>query len=165
VIEQATATYGPESADRLAESAEPGMAGARAALETFYYSLNNRDADVLTEIWTDHPFVQLNNPVGGILHGRQAIGDLYRWIFQGQLRLHVTFGDIVEFTGDGYAVFAGRETGGYTTPDGEVPLKIRTTRYFRYDGHAWRQEHHHGSIDDPAALDAYQRAARGEFVW
>jgi hypothetical protein len=25
----------------------------------------------------------------------------------------------------------------------------------------WRQYHHHGSIDDPAALQAYQLAIRG----
>jgi hypothetical protein len=59
-------------------------------------------------------------------------------------------------------VFAGRETGTYTGPDGTaVPLRIRTTRYFRYEGGAWRQFHHHGSIDDAEALAAHQRAVRG----
>ena len=59
-------------------------------------------------------------------------------------------------------MFAGHETGTYTDPDGEArPLEFRTTRYFRYDGGAWRQFHHHGSVDDPAALAAYQRAVLG----
>jgi len=39
-----------------------------------------------------------------------------------------------------------------------VRLEIRTTRYFRYEQGHWRQYHHHGSIDDQAALAAYQHA-------
>jgi hypothetical protein len=39
-------------------------------------------------------------------------------------------------------------------------LQIRTTRIFAYAG-TWVQVHHHGSIDDPAALAAYQQAVRG----
>ncbi|GLI00602.1 hypothetical protein Pa4123_58780 [Phytohabitans aurantiacus] len=59
-------------------------------------------------------------------------------------------------------MFAGRETGSYTTGDGTtVPLEIRTSRYFRYENGRWRQYHHHGSIDDPDALRDYQRAIRG----
>jgi hypothetical protein len=42
-----------------------------------------------------------------------------------------------------------------------MPLRIRTTRYFRYENGAWRQFHHHGSIDDAESLAAYQRAVRG----
>ncbi|MFF4402980.1 hypothetical protein [Streptomyces sp. NPDC001404] len=38
---------------------------------------------------------------------------------------------------------------------------IRTSRYFRYEGGFWRQYHHHGSIDAPDLLRAYQQAVRG----
>jgi hypothetical protein len=47
---------------------------------------------------------------------------------------------VIAYHGKGDAVFAGRETGSY--------------------GH-WRQYHHHGSIDDPGALRAYQQAVGG----
>ena len=58
-------------------------------------------------------------------------------------------------------VFAGREAGSYPAADGTtVPLDIRTSRYFRYSGGRWLQYHHHGSIDDPDALRAYQQAIR-----
>ncbi|HSZ31640.1 MAG TPA: nuclear transport factor 2 family protein [Pseudonocardiaceae bacterium] len=68
----------------------------------------------------------------------------------------------VEYLGDTHAVFAGRETGTYTDPENTVvPLRIRTTRYFRYEQGRWQQYHHHGSIDDPAALRAYQHAVTG----
>ncbi|MCA9935449.1 MAG: hypothetical protein H6662_11830 [Ardenticatenaceae bacterium] len=41
-----------------------------------------------------------------------------------------------------------------------LPLHIRTTRVFHYLGAelGWRQVHHHGSIDDPDLLRAYQTA-------
>jgi DnaJ C terminal domain len=43
-----------------------------------------------------------------------------------------------------------------------VPAEIRTSRVFSYDFQAgrWEHVHHHGSIDDPAALRAYQEAGR-----
>jgi hypothetical protein len=39
-------------------------------------------------------------------------------------------------------------------------LAIRTTRVFRRVEGAWRQVHHHGSMDDPALLRAYQDLVR-----
>jgi ketosteroid isomerase-like protein len=154
--------YGPEASNRLAETTDPSPQGARAALESFYYALNNRDIDVLGDDWADHPLVQLNNPLGGMLRGGHAVRELYERIFRAPIRVEVTFSDVVEYIGERHVVFAGRETGTYTGSGGDTaPLKIRTTRYFRYEDGAWRQFHHHGSIDDAEALAAYQRAAGG----
>jgi ketosteroid isomerase-like protein len=161
-IEAAGYRHGPEARNRLAETADAGADGARAALETFYHALNHRDAELLRADWSDDPLAQLNNPLGGILRGGESIVALYQRIFTGPVRVTVTFRDIVEYLGADHAVFAGREVGGWTGPDGvEVPLTIRTSRYFRYADGRWRQFHHHGSIDDPAALAAYQRAVTG----
>jgi ketosteroid isomerase-like protein len=86
------------------------------------------------------------------------VAGLYEKIFTGPVRVEVTFGDV----GADHAVFAGRETGTDTGPDGvPAPLRIRTTRYFRYEDGHWRQFHHHGSVDDPEALAASQRAVTG----
>lgn len=75
--------------------------------------------------------------------------------------MSVTFGDIVEYGGLDHVVFAGRETGEYVLDDGDpVPLSIRTTRYLRYSDVRWLQFHHHGSIDNPEELAAYQAAVR-----
>ena len=162
MIQKADASYGPQARNRIAETTEPSSDGARAALETFYFALNNRDAGALRADWTDDPLAQLNNPLGGILRGGEEVAKLYERIFEGPVRVEVTFGDIVEYIGEDHAVFAGRETGTYTRDDGEArPLEIRTTRYFRYEDGAWRQFHHHGSIDDAAALAAYQKAVLG----
>lgn len=162
MIEETDISFGPASGNRLSETDDPSVKGAQAALESFYYSLNNRDLDALRTDWSTNPLAQLNNPVGGILRGGDAIAELYARIFNGSVKVQVTFGDVVAYLGDRHAVFAGRETGNYTTADGATfPLEIRTTRYFRYEEGNWRQYHHHGSIDDPDALRAYQRAIRG----
>jgi ketosteroid isomerase-like protein len=134
----------------------------RCALESFYYALNSQDIEALRADWSSSPLAQLNNPLGGILRGGDAIAALYEKVFAGSLNVQVTFGDVVAYTGADHAVFAGRETGTYTAPDGTVvPLSIRTSRYFRYEDGRWRQFHHHGSIDDAAELAAYQKAVRG----
>jgi ketosteroid isomerase-like protein len=158
-------SFGPDSHDRRAEAGDPGLEGALAALETFYYALNNRDAEALAAVVSDHALAQLNNPVGGILRGGDAIVELYASkIFRGRVKVEVRFGDFVQYLGEHHAVFAGRETGTYTVDAGEPrPLTIRTSRYFRYDTDAgkWLQLHHHGSIDDAELLGAYQKAVLG----
>lgn len=164
MIDHIDTTFGTTSTNRLQTASDPTPTGARAALESFYYALNNRDLAALTAVWADHPLVQLNNPVGGIIRGTPGVVELYARIFDGQTRVEVEFRDVVEYLGDRHAVFAGREVGTYVVAGGAaVPLNIRTTRYFRYDDERkrWLQYHHHGSIDDAAALAAYQAAIRG----
>ncbi|MEU4197910.1 nuclear transport factor 2 family protein [Kribbella sp. NPDC026611] len=160
MIELVDYGFGPGARARLAEAADPGRAGALAALETFYYALNHKDLDTLVAGWADDGLVQLNNPIGGILRGREAVRGLYERVFAGSLNVQVTFGDAATYWRTDTVVFAGRETGTYQHPTlGEQPLHIRTTRVFSYvDG--WQQVHHHGSIDDADALATYQAAVR-----
>ena len=158
-------TYGPDARNRLADAGEPSIDGARAVLESFYYAFNQCDADVFARVWVDDPLVQLNNPLGGVLRGIDAIAALYARVFDGPVRVTVTFQDVVEYAGPGYAVFAGREIGAYEHADGggAVPLATRTSRFLAWNEVAsrWGQLHHHGSIDDAQALADYQRAVRG----
>ena len=162
MIELVDYRFGPQARNRLDEATDPGRDGAVAALETFYYALNNRDLDALSAVWSQDDLAQLNNPVGGILRSGQAVTDLYRRIFRGRLGLTVTFTDAVTYWWDGAVVFAGREIGEYNGPDGtRVPLTIRTSRVFGYEAQRWLQVHHHGSIDRPEELAAYQKAITG----
>lgn len=162
MIDKTDIAFGPASRNRLAQAADRGPDGALAALESFYHGLNNADLEALRRDWSPNSLAQLNNPIGGILRGGEAIMDLYEKVFAGTANVQVTFSDVVAYTGPDHAVFAGRETGTYTTPDGTVtPLSIRTSRYFRYEDGHWRQFHHHGSIDDAGELAAYQKAIRG----
>ncbi len=148
--------------DRLDEAVRPGVDGAHAALETFYYAFNTRSLDLLRRIWADDPLTQLDNPVGGVVRGTEEIAALYARIVAGPVRVRAELWDIVRYATPTMVVFAGRERGAYEHDGASEPLDIRTTRIFRYvDGQGWRQIHHHGSIDDPERLARYQRAVRG----
>jgi ketosteroid isomerase-like protein len=148
--------------NRLEETARPDVDGAHAALETFYHAFNTRSLNLFRRIWVDDPLIQLNNPVGGIMRGAGEIAALYARIFAGTVSVRVELWDIVRYALPGVVMFAGRERGSYERGGQAEPLDIRTTRIFRYiDGRGWRQLHHHGSIDDPARLERYQRAMRG----
>ncbi|TDO69308.1 SnoaL-like protein [Kribbella sp. VKM Ac-2571] len=160
MIELVDYGFGPGAQARVAEARLPGRDGALAALETFYYALNSKDLETLVAGWADDELVQLNNPIGGILRSREAVRDLYARVFAGTLNVQVTFGDAATYWLGDSVVFAGREVGTYRHPElGEQPLRIRTTRIFRYAG-TWQQIHHHGSIDDADALARYQSAIR-----
>ncbi len=153
-----TQTFGPSAANRLAESVSMGIDGAVAALETFYYALNGRDLTVFKAIWYDDRLVQLDS----IVRGLEPITSLYEAIFNGPVRVEAELGDVVQYASNDVVVFAGRERGAYEHEGAREPLHIRTSRIFGYASHqrAWRQIHHHGSIDDAEALAAYQQAVR-----
>jgi len=154
--------FGPESRNRLDETADPSAHGAEAALETFYYAWHSRDPAALRACWSTSPFAQVDGPAGGIVRGGQNIAGLYERAVASRADVRVTFGDVIAYYGGAHALYAGRESGSYTAADGAtVPLEIRTTRYFRYEDGHWRQYQHHGSIEDPDALAAYQRALGG----
>lgn len=149
--------------NRLEETRQPTIEGATAALETFYYALNERSLDLFRQIWLDNPLIQLNNPVGGIRRGTEPINAVYARIFDGPVRVRVEFHDIVEYASSEVVVFAGRERGTYEHDGKAHPLAIRTSRIFLYvpaQG-GWRQIHHHGSIDQPELLAQYQQAVLG----
>lgn len=156
-------TYGQTSTNRIAQTREYTITGARALLETFYYAFNQRDLDTFGRVWAEHELIQLNNPLGGILRGYESIAALYQRIFSGAASVWVELGDIVEFQTADLVVFAGRERGEFSNGTTTLPLAIRTSRIVQWCGAdvGWRQTHHHGSIDDPHLLAEYQRAVRG----
>jgi ketosteroid isomerase-like protein len=151
-------TYGSSARNQLARADGPGLDGARAALETFYHAFNHSDLDTLAAVWHDDQLVQLNNPLGGMLRGREAIRELYARVFDGAGQAQITFSDIVEYATEDVVIFTGRERGTFHNAKNAVALEIRTTRIFWRSPDRWRMVHHHGSIDDPAALSDYQTA-------
>jgi len=153
-------TYGREAKDRRMELRDATIAGARAAVECFYHAFNQRSREMLRAVWAPDALASLNNPLGGIVRGIEAIDALYARIFDGPARVWVELQDIVEYASADTVIFAGRERGQFSRDGVVVPLAIRTTRVFQYLGPSvgWRQVHHHGSIDDADALATYQRA-------
>ncbi|HAF00356.1 MAG TPA: DUF4440 domain-containing protein, partial [Methylophilaceae bacterium] len=155
-------SYGRLATNRTNQTSRDDIEGARALLETFYYAFNQRDIDVFKNIWGNDEFVQLNNPLGGILRGIEPITNLYNGIFIGSSKVWVELSDIVEFQTKDMVVFAGREVGEFTKGENTISLNIRTTRIIQWfgEGVGWKQTHHHGSIDNSNLLAEYQQTLR-----
>ena len=163
MISLSQVVYGRESANKIEFSREPGIKGARMLIESFYYAFNHRDFELMKRVWADEDLIQLNNPLGGILRGFEDIAKLYGRVFTGSASVWVEFSDIVEFETENMVVFAGRERGECSSNNQTLSLAIRTTRIVQWinDEIGWRQVHHHGSIDQPEMLAAYQVAVKG----
>ena len=128
------------------------------ALAQFYRAFNDRDLAMMEENWDSSDTAAMDNPLGGIKRGWPEIRSVYERVFQGAGRVRVEFHDYtIHVIGDVfYAV--GRERGTLERDDVRLDLAIRTSRIFRRGDGRWRQVHHHGSIDDPRLLAAYQEA-------
>jgi ketosteroid isomerase-like protein len=131
------------------------------ALAQFYRALNARDLDLMSRNWDQGDEAAMDNPVGGIKRGWPEIRAVYERVFQGQAKFSFEFYDYTlhEVGNVFYAV--GRERGTYEVGETKLDLAIRTTRVFRKIDGRWQQVHHHGSIDDPESLKAYQKAVLG----
>ena len=132
-----------------------------AALVQFYHAFNGRDLALMRTNWLNSDDIAMDNPLGGIKRGWREIGPVYEKLFTGPARVYVEFYDysLHETAGMFYAV--GRERGRFQRDGETIALAIRTSRIFRRVEGAWRQVHHHGSIDDPELLARYQRAVLG----
>lgn len=138
-----------------------GSEGPVLALIAFYSAFNNRDLTAMERNWwTEDETAAMANPLGGLYCGWPAIREVYERIFGGEATVYVEFYDYtLQEAGDTfYAV--GRERGFVEHAGQRLELAIRTSRVFRKYNGRWRQVHHHGSIEDPALLDQYQKAVR-----
>lgn len=126
------------------------------ALQEFYSAFNNRDMDLMSRNWARSDDIAMSNPLGGIKRGWQEIRSVYLNIFAAGIRVYVEFHDfrIIE-SGDMFCA-VGRERGHLNKGDTELGLEIRTSRVYKRLSSRWCQVHHHGSIDDPGMLKAYQ---------
>ena len=131
-----------------------------AAIAEFYRAFNTRDLTLMERNWTRSGEAVMDNPVGGIRRGWAEIRSVYEQIFRSNARVEVEFYDYSIASADDMFYAAGRERGRLTSPTTTLDLAIRTTRVFRRVEGRWRQIHHHGSIDDPQRLAAYQDAVR-----
>jgi hypothetical protein len=159
-IQKLDRIIGRKSKNLIESASDNSTNGAIAALETFYYSFNNKDINTFKQIWVNHDLIQLNNPVGGIIRGINDIYNLYSNIFKGNAEVWVEFHDIVIYKFEECVVFAGREQGQFIKNNQNIDLAIRTSRIFAYSNGLWGQVHHHGSIDNPELLKKYQDAVK-----
>lgn len=128
------------------------------ALVQFYKAFNTRDLDLMAQNWANSPNIAMSNPLGGIKHGWKEIQPLYARIFRGKAEVYVEYHDYTVHESNNMFYAVGRERGYFRTAETEIALAIRTSRIFQKIDGQWRQVHHHGSIEDPALLDRYQRS-------
>jgi ketosteroid isomerase-like protein len=140
-------------AEDLGDLSEPTQ-----VLAQFYRGFNSRDLVLIDANFAPTDEVVIDNPVGGIRRGRDQPHLMYEKIFKSPADLHVEFWDYtIHQIGDVFLA-VGRERGTYVGGGRQHDVSIRTTRVFRRFEGKWRQIHHHGSIDDPEMLAAFQKA-------
>jgi ketosteroid isomerase-like protein len=130
------------------------------ALSEFYEALNNRDLGLMSRNWAQTDEAIMDNPVGGIKRGWEEIKTVYERIFRSSGQYWFEFYDYSYHEAGDIFYVVGRERGEYRAGESVLKMAIRTSRVFRRIDGEWRQVHHHGSIDDPKLLAAYQDAVR-----
>jgi hypothetical protein len=131
-----------------------------AALAGFYRAFNGRDLALMERNWDTGADASMDNPLGGIRRGWTEIRAVYERLFGAGVGIRVEFHDYtLHLLGDVFLA-VGRERGRLEGPGVALDLAIRTSRVFRRSGQAWRQFHHHGSIESPELLAAYRDAVR-----
>jgi hypothetical protein len=151
----------PELRDVTGREARSGTGNAFDALIEFYRAFNARDLDGLAANWEQGDAPSMDNPMGGIRRGWQSISEGYLKLFTGPAIVQVAFHDFTSQGGDDWHLFVGREKGTCVTPDERMEVRFRTTRWFIRRTGGWRQLHHHGSIEEPGMLAAYQKTILG----
>jgi hypothetical protein len=131
------------------------------AIKGFYRAFNVRDMNALATSWLDDERASMDNPIGGIRLGWNAIREGYSILFEGKAEVKVAFEAHSSQGGKDWHLFVGRERGFCRTPEANLELRIRTSRLFVRVDENWRQLHHHGSIEEPALLAEYQRMIFG----
>jgi len=130
------------------------------ALSEFYQALNNRDLGLMARNWAQTDEAIMDNPVGGIKRGWEEISAVYERVFKSSGQYWFEFYDYSYHEAGDIFYVVGRERGEYRAGGSMLNMAIRTSRIFRRIEGEWRQVHHHGSIEDPKLLAAYQNAVR-----
>jgi hypothetical protein len=151
----------------LAETAAPGIEGARAALDTFYYAFNTRSVDLLRQIWEDDPLAQVNTPLVGLVRGKAIFSTVYNRMTTSTVQTKTVLDDIILYFAPGLAVFTERERATSTqNRDGNTvteELSGRSICIFRYriELGGWRLIYHQISLDAQDRATQLQRDVPG----
>ncbi len=135
--------------------------GEHGALVQFYRAFNGADMPLMRRNWLDAEDIAMDNPLGGIRRGWGEIGKVYEKLFGSSAKVYVEFHDYSLHVAQDIFYAVGRERGLFEQAGEKIDLAIRTSRIFRRVEGAWRQVHHHGSIEDPELLARYRRAVLG----
>ena len=130
----------------------------QSALQDFYQAFNTQSLMKMTDNWLQTEEASMSNPLGDVKRGWQAIVSVYERIFTGEAEVYVEFYDYSIHQQNNFFFAVGRERGYFKTEKEALALAIRTSRVYRKHDGRWLQLHHHGSIETPQLLAAYQSA-------
>lgn len=150
-----------EKAITGSENMAGDAASPEAALVQFYRAFNHGDLALMEANWEQSNDASMSNPLGGVKRGWASIREVYKKIFNGGAEVYVEFYDYSIHRAGVMFCAVGRERGYLQIADKRIELGIRTSRTYRMDCGSWHQIHHHGSIDNPQLLAAYQQAVLG----
>jgi len=142
------------------ETTDLSLPDPRSALSEFYRAFNQADIALMSNNWEKTEEASMSNPLGGVKRGWDQIRQVYERIFGGSARVYVEFYDYTIHHSGVMFVAVGHERGYFQQDENKITLSIRTSRTYRLASDQWRQIHHHGSIDNPALLEQYQRAVQ-----
>lgn len=129
-----------------------------SALIDFYHAFNSRDLELMSNNWEQSDEASMSNPLGDIKRGWDAIKEVYSSLFHGNARVYVEFYNYtIHHSGEMFFA-VGRERGYFQLGEQKINLAIRTSRTYHQTCGRWHQIHHHGSIENPELLAAYQKA-------
>ncbi len=131
------------------------------ALVCFYKAFNDSCLLKTRENWLIESEITMSNPLGGVKMGWKNISGVYEKIYAGPAKVYVEFYDYTINETAEMFVASGREAGRLEIGGTVIELDIRTSRIYRLHQQQWKQVHHHGSMDNPKLLDAYQRLING----
>jgi ketosteroid isomerase-like protein len=131
------------------------------ALSQFYAAFNSANLDLIAANWDQTNDIAMDNPLGEIKRSWSEIRSVYESIFRSQAGVQVELYDYTIHRLDEVFYAIGRERVAFKSEGKQVTAIIRTTRIYRKVAGAWKQVHHHGSIDDAELLRRYQVAVHG----
>jgi len=138
------------------EQTEFKKGSPQSALQDFYRAFNTRDLQKMTENWLQTEEASMSNPLGGVRRGWDEISTVYQRLFHGKATVYVEFYDYSISQSEQFFCTVGRERGYFEMAGLKLDLAIRTSRIYQKQGGLWKQLHHHGSIENPDLLKAYQ---------
>ena len=127
-----------------------------SAIVDFYTAFNTQNYQLMEKNWLHTSEASMSNPLGGVKRGWHEINEVYKKIFSNQANVYVEFYDYTIHSTDFMFLTVGRERGSLTVENKQIELAIRTTRIYIKNESAWKQIHHHGSIENPKLLSRYQ---------
>jgi len=138
------------------EQTEFEKGSPQSALQNFYRAFNARDLQKMTENWLQTEAASMSNPLGGVRRGWDEISTVYKRLFHGKATVYVEFYDYSIHQSEQFFCAVGRERGYFEMAGQKLDLAIRTSRIYQKQSGLWKQLHHHGSIENPDLLKAYQ---------